>query len=104
MNRRIMLGALVLAVLPLAGCYDDDYGYGRPGYYSHHYPGGYGWYDGYYGRIYGGYWNRDGFYYYRIGPRDRWRRDDGRHFRRGERPDDHWQRWDRDDRRGRDRD
>lgn len=108
MMRSWMVGGLALAVVPLAGCYDDygyGYGYSRPYSYSHsYYPRGYGWYDGYYGPVYDGYWGGGGIYYYRMHDRDRWRRDEGRHFRRGDRPGDNWQRWDRDRRRDGDHD
>lgn len=89
MKRSLILSAAVLASgLALTGC-ADRYGYGHsyrygyyPSYYSAYYqPVWYGWYDGYYGPIYDGYWSRSGYYYYRTHSRDRWRRDDARHFR-----------------------
>ncbi|MFM5894122.1 MAG: hypothetical protein ACKOQM_06775 [Novosphingobium sp.] len=101
MKRSLMAGGLALAVLPLAGCYDDyggGYGYSRPHSYSSYYPRSYGWYDGYYGPVHSGYWGPGGYYYYRMHARDRWRRDEGWHFRRGDRPHGNWRRWDRDDR------
>lgn len=108
MLRSAMMAGLVLAAVPLAGCadgyYGDRYGYGRPYHSSSYHPRSYGWYDGYYGAIYRGYWGRGGFYYYRLHARDHWRRDDGRHFRRGDRPHGKWRRWDRDDRRDHDHD
>ncbi len=113
MTRKIMLAGLVLGATTLAGCasdygrygrsygnYDYGYGYGQQSYY----PGSYGWYDGYYGQVHSGYWDQGGTYYYRLNERDRWRRDDARHFRRGDRPHGNWQRWDRDDRRDHHRD
>lgn len=107
MTKAMMLAGLVAGSAALAGCANDygrygyggyDYGYARPAYSSSYYPGSYGWYDGYYGRVHSGYWGQGGVYYYRMSPRDQWRRDDARHFRRGERPGGNWQRWDRDDR------
>lgn len=106
MKRALILAGMALATaVPLAGCVDDygyGYGYSRPYSYSHYYPGGYGWYDGYYGSVYDGYWGNGGTYYYRMDRDDRWRRDDGRHFRYGrDNPGNGWRRWDRDNRRGR---
>lgn len=40
-----------------------------------------GYYDGHYGAYSGGYWNNDGYFYYR-GSDNNYRRDDQRHFRR----------------------
>lgn len=108
MTRAMMLAGLVVGSAALAGCASDygrygyyggyDYGYSRPSYSRSYYPSSYGWYDGYYGRVHSGYWGQGGIYYYRTHERDRWRRDDGRHFRRGDGPGGNWQRWDRDDR------
>ncbi|MFM5952689.1 MAG: hypothetical protein ACKOPE_00080 [Novosphingobium sp.] len=94
-KRSAMLAGVVLATIPLAGCY-DDYGYGRPAYYGNYYPASYGWYDGYYGPIHDGYWGDGGYYFYRSHSRDRWRRDDGRHFRASAvSPGGHYYRYDR---------
>lgn len=110
MKRMMMLVGLALAAVPLAGC-AEDYGYGGSyGYSAYYGPRGLGWYDGYYGPVYDGYWGNGGaIYYYRMHERDRWRRDEGRHFRYGERsPGDGWRRYGRADRdhgrRGHDRD
>jgi hypothetical protein len=102
MKRSLILTAVVLGGgLALTGC-ADRYGYGhgygyRTAYYSSYYqPGWYGWYDGHYGNIYDGYWGRGGYYYYRTHSRDRWRRDDGRHFRAAQaQPSRRYYRYDR---------
>lgn len=82
MKSPLVLCALVLAGVPLAGCVTDDY-YGGSSYYGSRYYGSHSapWYDNHYGSIYDGYWGDGGYYHYRLNNRDRWRRDDGRHFR-----------------------
>lgn len=102
--KRVALAAgLLAASTALAGCADgygryNRYGYGygyNTGYYGQGYGRGYSpsWYDGYYGNIYDGYWDRGGYFYYRVDRRDGWRRDDGRHFRRGDHPGRGWNQW-----------
>ena len=75
MTRQGILAA-VAAVGLLAGCASG------PGYGAQVAVGYDGWYDDYYGPIYDGYWRGNVFFF-----RDRddrpFRRDDGRHFRRG---------------------
>ncbi len=85
MKRSIILPALLLAGLPLAGCADGPYRYGMGMHWvSHPYDV---WYDGYYGPLYDGYWGLDGFFYFRLFDRDRaYRRGDPAHFHRGARP------------------
>lgn len=39
-----------------------------------------GYYDGFYGPFVDGYWGADNFFYYKD-PDNRWRRDEGHHFR-----------------------
>ncbi|MDE2435774.1 MAG: hypothetical protein KGM49_05900 [Sphingomonadales bacterium] len=97
MRRAMILTALALATVPLAGCASDyGHGYNRPVAYSNYYPRSYGWYDGYYGPIFDGYWGNGGYYYYRMHDRDRWRRDGDRHFRQGATsPGERWEHFDR---------
>lgn len=108
MTRLPALAALALAATSVGACTHNDYGYGYssarigyssgyyPRYASYYEPRYYGWYDGYYGSIHDGYWDDGGTFYFRLSTRDRWRRDDGRHFYYGEaRPGRHYYRYDR---------
>lgn len=75
----LLLAATSALFLGLGGCvydgyYDDRYYGYEDGYYYD------GYYDGYYGPYAGGYWAIDGFFYYWF--RDRYYRDDHRHFSR----------------------
>lgn len=82
-KQSLLLAAGVTALLSLGGCvydggtYDDGYYDGRYDSEDYYYDG---YYDGYYGPYIGGYWAIDGFFYYWL--RDRYYRDDQRHFRR----------------------
>jgi hypothetical protein len=106
MKNRIALVALPLALTCLGACstYDmygygygyDDYGYGSG--YSSGYGDGYGYgygygapgsvvwhdayYDDFYGPVFGGYWDLDGFFWYQSRSNGPYLRDHGRHFRR----------------------
>lgn len=76
MKRALLTAAAAAVLASTAAC--ADYGY-----YDTNLAVGYnGYYDDFYGPYYGGYWSRDGYFYYRNGPRGRYLRDDGRHFRR----------------------
>ncbi len=63
----------------LSAC-TDYYGGAGVGYGYNDYDDLY--YDNYYGPVREGYWNTDGWYYYRDRATRQYRRDDGRHFRR----------------------
>lgn len=85
MRRQLLALAIATAPLLLSACAEDygygGYGYGGSGYYGRPYRYS-GWYDGYYGSIYDGYWGRDGYYYYRRAPGERFfYRGDRDHFR-----------------------
>src|SRR5579883_3241527 len=79
MKRLFFLSATVATAL-LAGCADTEGGY-------YHASGGVsavgydGFYDDYYGPFYDGYWAPDGFFYYSLGARRPFLRDEGHHFR-----------------------
>lgn len=73
-----LLGAV--AVLP-AGCASNGDVYGSGHLVWKSYPT-YGWYDSYYGSFYDGYWGVDNYFWFRLTPQDRFRRDERRHFRR----------------------
>jgi hypothetical protein len=79
---RVSLAAAFAAALSLSGCVygPPGPGYARPGYVVAQ-PAYYdAYYDGYYGPFIDGYWGPDAsFYYY---SRNRWWRDNDRHFRR----------------------
>ena len=78
MRPSIALLAAALGAIALAGCANDEYGYG----YGPSYGGGYyGYYDGYYGNFAGGYWGPSGVFYYYDAGRHRYERDSGHHFR-----------------------
>ncbi|MGE3692944.1 MAG: hypothetical protein AB7F98_16340 [Novosphingobium sp.] len=82
--RKLLLSAAALALLPLAGCATDGYGYYGLSWSSYPYDV---WYDGYYGPIYDGYWGTDGFFWYRPDRSvNRYRRGEHSHFRRGDAP------------------
>lgn len=75
--RRPLLFAISIgAALGLNACVAYDGGYGR-GYQAYDV-----YYDNHYGPVRDGYWNDDGWFYYRDTRSREWRRDDGRHFRR----------------------
>jgi hypothetical protein len=97
-KRPLLLAASAAALLALGGCvapggyygdgyYDGDDYYGDDYYYD-------GYYDGFYGPFTGGYWAVDGFFYYWL--RDRYYRDDHRHFQRRQFPGSQRFRGDRD--------
>lgn len=104
-RHRLLAAAGLVGALALGGCYDDGYGYGGvsvgSGYYGGgyydpywnnggYYPGGYGWYDGFY-------YPGNGYYVYdRGGRRHRWSDTQRRYWeaRRGDgrwRGDRNWQ-------------
>ncbi|ESQ86072.1 hypothetical protein AEAC466_02470 [Asticcacaulis sp. AC466] len=76
--KRIIIAATLAASIGLSGCAGYYGGYDR-GYYTDGYDV---YYDNYYGDVRDGYWNNDGWYYYRDARSHDYRRDDGRHFRR----------------------
>lgn len=79
-SRRFLLFAAVSgAAAGLSAC-ADYYGGAGVGYGYNDYDDLY--YDNYYGPVSEGYWDSDGWYYYRDRTTRRYRRDDGRHFRR----------------------
>jgi hypothetical protein len=108
MKHRIALVALPIALAGLGACstYDsygygygyDDYGYGSG--YSNGYGSGYGYgtnygygpsstliwhdayYDNFYGPVFGGYWDLDGYFWYQSRSSGPYVRDHARHFRR----------------------
>lgn len=79
MKRALILSIAFGAVLGLSGC-TGYYGGAGVGYGYNDYDDLY--YDNYYGPVSEGYWNTDGWYYYRDRTSRQYRRDDGRHFRR----------------------
>ena len=78
-SKRSLLFAAVLAAATLSAC-TGYYGGAGVGYGYNDYDDLY--YDNYYGPVHEGYWNADGWYYYRDRATRQYRRDDGRHFRR----------------------
>lgn len=104
MKMRFALVAAPLALAGLGACTTyGSYGYGYTdyGYYDDYVDGyGYGYgpysggstviwhdayYDNFYGPVFGGYWDLDGFFWYQTRLNGPYLRDHGRHFRR-----DYW--------------
>ncbi len=79
MKRALIFAIPLVAILGLSGC-AGYYGGAGAGYGYNGYDDLY--YDNYYGSVRDGYWNNDGWYYYRDRATRQYRRDDGRHFRR----------------------
>ncbi len=89
MKHPLALLSLTALALPLSACATTGYDGGLYAGSAYAYDG---YYDGFYGSIYDGYWGNNGYFYYRGGPQERFRRGDRNHFHpNGPHPGGHFQ-------------